>query len=49
VKNYKVVSVALIFTGRRVFIGVQGKITDLVKSVTRQVVAGQPSHVASRP
>jgi hypothetical protein len=49
VKNYKVVSVALISTGRGVFIGVQGKITDLVKSVTRQVVAGQPSHVASRP
>jgi hypothetical protein len=36
----------LISTGRGVFIGVQGGVTDLVKLVTRQVVAGQPSHVA---
>jgi hypothetical protein len=43
------VCVALISTGRVVFIGVQGVITDLVKSVTRQVVAGQPSLVVGRP
>jgi hypothetical protein len=49
VKNYKVVSVALISTGRGIFIGVQGWVTDLVKSITRQVVAGQPSHVAGWP
>jgi hypothetical protein len=39
----------MISTNRRVFIGVQGGVTDLVKSVTRQVVAGWPSHVASHP
>jgi hypothetical protein len=39
----------LISTGRGVFIGVQGGVTDMVKSVIHQVVAGQPSHVASRP
>jgi hypothetical protein len=39
----------LISTSREVFIGVQGGVTDLVKSVTRQVVAGQPSHIAGRP
>jgi hypothetical protein len=43
------VSVALISTDRGVFIGVQGGVADLVKSVTRQVVADQPSHVVSRP
>jgi hypothetical protein len=32
-----------------VFIRVQGGVTDLVKSVTHQVVAGRPSHVARRP
>jgi hypothetical protein len=32
-----------------VFIGVQGGVTDLVKSVTCQVVAGRPSHVADWP
>jgi hypothetical protein len=32
-----------------VFIGVQGGVTDLVKSVTRQAVAGRPSHVVDRP
>jgi hypothetical protein len=37
----------LISTGRGVFIGVQGGVADLVKSVTHQVVAGQPSHMAS--
>jgi hypothetical protein len=36
----------LISTGRGVFIGVQGGVTDLVKSVTHHVVAGWPSHVA---
>jgi hypothetical protein len=39
----------LISIGRGVFIGVQGGVTDLVKSVTSQVVAGQPSHVAGWP
>jgi hypothetical protein len=39
----------LISTGRGVFIGVHGGITDLVKSVTRQVVAGRPSHVVDQP
>jgi hypothetical protein len=29
--------------------GVQGGVTDLVKSVTRQVAAGWPSHMAVRP
>jgi hypothetical protein len=44
-----VVSVALISTGREVFIGVQGGVTDLVMSITRQVLAGRPRHVAGRP
>jgi hypothetical protein len=39
----------LIYTGRDVFIGVQGGVTDLIKSVTRQVVAGRLSHMAARP
>jgi hypothetical protein len=39
----------LISTSRGVFIGVQGGVTDLVKSVTGQVMAGRPSHVARRP
>jgi hypothetical protein len=39
------VCVVLISTGRGVFIGVQGGVTNLVKSITRQVVAGWPSHV----
>jgi hypothetical protein len=43
------VSVLLISTGRGLFIGVQGGVTNLVKSVTRQVVAGWPSHVVGRP
>jgi hypothetical protein len=43
------VSVALISTGRGVLIGVQGGVTDLVKSVTRQVAASRPSHVTSQP
>jgi hypothetical protein len=41
------VCVALISTGRGVFIGVQGGVTDLVKSVTCQVVAGRPWSLAS--
>jgi hypothetical protein len=49
VGNYKVVSVAFISTDRGLFIGVQGGVTDLVKSVTCQVVAGRPSHMADRP
>jgi hypothetical protein len=49
VENYKVVSVALISTSSGVFLGVQGGVTDLVKSVTRQVMASCPSHVVSRP
>jgi hypothetical protein len=43
-----VVSV-LISMGRGVFIGVQGGVTDSVKSATHQMVADQPSHVAGRP
>jgi hypothetical protein len=39
----------LISTDRGVFIGVQGEVSDLVKSVTRQVVVGRPSHMADRP
>jgi hypothetical protein len=35
--------------GKGVFIGVHGGVTNLIKSVTRQVLAGRPSHVASRP
>jgi hypothetical protein len=35
--------------GGGVFIGVQGLVTDLIKSVTRQVLAGWPSHVAGQP
>jgi hypothetical protein len=47
VENYEVVSVALISNGSGVFIGVQGGVTNLVKSITRQVVAGQPWSSAS--
>jgi hypothetical protein len=43
------VGVALISTGRGVFIGVQGGVVDLVKLVTCQVVAGRPSHVVGQP
>jgi hypothetical protein len=32
-----------------VFIGVPKAVTDLIKSVIRQVLAGRPSHVAGRP
>jgi hypothetical protein len=39
----------LISTSRGVFIGFQGGVTDLVKSVTRHVVAGRPSHVVGQP
>jgi hypothetical protein len=39
----------LISTGREVFIVVQGGVTNLVKSVTHQVVADQPSHMAEHP
>jgi hypothetical protein len=35
----------LISTGRGVFIGVQGRVTNLVKLVTHQEVADRPSHV----
>jgi hypothetical protein len=37
------------FTMRGVFIGMNGTSTDMEKSICCQVVAGQPSHVASRP
>jgi hypothetical protein len=37
----------MISTGRGVLIGVQGGVTDLVKSVTHQVVAGRPCGLAS--
>jgi hypothetical protein len=39
----------LISKGRGVFIGVQGGVTDLVKSVTGQVVVGRPRHVVGWP
>jgi hypothetical protein len=39
----------LISTGRGVFIGVQGGVTDLVKSVTHQVMVDRTSHVAGWP
>jgi hypothetical protein len=45
----KSVVCVLNFISRGVFIGVLGGVTDLIKSVTRQVLAGQPSHVAGRP
>jgi hypothetical protein len=35
--------------GRGVLIGVLGGVADLIKSVTRQVLAGWPSHMAGRP
>jgi hypothetical protein len=38
----------LIPISKGVFIGVQGGVTDLIKSVTHQVVVGQPSHVSGR-
>jgi hypothetical protein len=44
-----VVSVALISIRREVFIRVQRGVIDLVKSITRQVLVGRPSHVAGRP
>jgi hypothetical protein len=47
VENYE--CVVLISTSRGVFIGVQGGVTNLVKSVTHQVVADRPSHMAGRP
>jgi hypothetical protein len=47
--NLQNVVCVLISTGRGVFIGVQGGVTDLVKSVTHQVVVGRPSHEVSRP
>jgi hypothetical protein len=48
VESQNVVCV-LISTSRGVFIGVQGGVTDLVKSVTHHVLARHPSHVADRP
>jgi hypothetical protein len=48
VENYKY-CVALISTGRGVFIVVQGEVTDLVKLVTHQVVSGRPSHMVGWP
>jgi hypothetical protein len=39
----------LISTGRGIFIRVQGGVTDLVKSVTHQVVADRPSHMTGQP
>jgi hypothetical protein len=37
------------FTGSGVFVGPWGSATDLVEALTRQVVVGRASHVASRP
>jgi hypothetical protein len=39
----------LITNDRGVFIAVQGGVTDLVKLITRQVVADRPSHMAQWP
>jgi hypothetical protein len=39
----------LISTSRGVFIGVQGGVTNLVMSITSQVVTDQPSHVVVHP
>jgi hypothetical protein len=35
------------FISRGVFIGVPGAVINLIKSVTRQVLAGRPSRAAS--
>jgi hypothetical protein len=43
------VCVALISTGMGLFIGGQGGVIDLVKSVTHQVVASRPSLMAGWP
>jgi hypothetical protein len=43
----QVVCVTLISTGRGLFIGVQGGVTDLVKLVTHHVMAGRPWSLAS--
>jgi hypothetical protein len=43
------VCVGLISTGRGLFIEVLGGVTDLVKSITCQVVADRPSHVDGWP
>jgi hypothetical protein len=48
VESINVVCV-LISTGRGVFIGVQGGVTDLVTLVTHQVVGGRPSHITGQP
>jgi hypothetical protein len=37
------------FHRQGVFIGVQGGVTDLIKSGTRYVLAGRPSHIAGQP
>jgi hypothetical protein len=37
------------FHRQGVFIEVIGAVTDLIKSVIRQVLAGRPSHVGDRP
>jgi hypothetical protein len=37
------------FHGQGVFIGVQRGVTDFIKSVTHQVLADRPSHMAERP
>jgi hypothetical protein len=47
VENYKVECVALISTSRGIFKCVQRWVTDLVKSVICQVVAGRPWSSAS--
>jgi hypothetical protein len=41
------VACVLISTGSGVFIGVQGGVTDLVKSVSHQVVVGRPTGLDS--
>jgi hypothetical protein len=49
VESLKYVVCVLISTGSGIFIRVQGRVTDLVKSVTHRVVASWPSHMAGRP
>jgi hypothetical protein len=45
VENYKECGI-LNSTGRRIFVGVEGGVTDLIKSVTHQVLAERLSSLA---
>jgi hypothetical protein len=48
VENYKYSVVCWIPLTRGVFLGVPGAVTNLIKSVICQVLAGRPSHMAGR-